>query len=58
LKSRERQERILPLIQQVVGEAALLGIRGPQLLKLIEQAIHDYEENSHDHNSRTFEELR
>ena len=58
LKSQERQERIQPLIDQVVSEAALLSIRGGELLKLIQQAIHAYEEKTHDNDTRTHEKLR
>jgi GntR family transcriptional regulator len=52
LKSRERQERIQPLIQQLVSEAALLGIRGPELFKLIQQTIDADDEKRHDHDIR------
>lgn len=58
MRTPEREERIFPFIDNMIAEAALLGISKPDLLKLIQRRIREHEEKTHDNDQRSREKIR
>ncbi len=58
LKTRERELRLRPFIDQLLAEATLLGFGTRDLLRIIQQSIKAHEERLHDHRDGTHERVR
>jgi len=59
VRPQERERRLQPLVEQLISEAALLGIRGIDLVKLILERVREREESvHHDKDKRPHEKLR
>jgi GntR family transcriptional regulator len=58
VKPQERERRLQPFMDQLISEAALLGVRGSDLVKLIQQRIRERKEGAHDNDNGSHEILR
>ena len=58
MKSRERESRIQPFIDQLIAEATLLGFGKRDIVRLIQRSILEHEEQMHDHNDRSHQKIR
>jgi GntR family transcriptional regulator len=58
VKPQERERRLQPFVDQLISEAALLGVHGNDLVKLIQQRIRERKEGDHDNNNSSHEILR
>ena len=58
ITKQEGGQRLYPLIDQLVAEAALLGIRKQDLVKLIQQRIREHDERTHDNDNKPHQKVR